>query len=351
MSIAKYLVMYLLLLLVAITVVVGGWSPLAVPGFVFVLIPALDERIGRDTTEPEVRHRLHDALVRAWLPLQTVVLVAALWTVPHRAWWESALLLAGVGVLTGGGGINIGHELMHRANRGDRALAEGLMATVTYTWFCVEHVLGHHRRVATPGDPATARLGETIYAFLPRSILGGLVSFWRLEGACAGRRGIRWWSLRDRRTRYTLALVAIYAALAAVGGGPVVLAFALQSAVAVGLLEVINYVEHYGLVRAEVRPGEYERVKPVHSWNSNHWLTGAFLFNLPRHADHHANAARPYWALRALPDAPELPLGYAAMVMVALVPPLFFRWMDPRVAEVRQTAAMTRCAPRAPEPT
>jgi alkane 1-monooxygenase len=110
--------------------------------------------------------------------------------------------------------------------------------------------------------------------------------------------------------------------------------FAIQSAVAVLLLEVINYVEHYGLARAEVRPGEYERVAPDHSWNSNHWLTAAFLFNLPRHADHHAYASRPFQELRPWADAPEMPVGYPTMVLVALVPPLWFRVMDPRTRAV-----------------
>jgi alkane 1-monooxygenase len=334
-SIVKYLIMYLLLLLVAVTVAVGGWSPLAVPAFVFVLIPVLDQIIGRDDSEPIERHWMHDAVLRAWVPLQVAVMVAALATVPHRPWWESALLMAGLGVATGGGGINIAHELVHRTDKRDRALAEILMTSVSYSWFNVEHVLGHHRWVGTPRDPATARLGESVYRFLPRSIVGGLVSFWHLEKAYAGRRGVRWWSLADRRTRFALVLVAIYAGLGAVGGWPLVGAFLLQSAVAVILLEVINYIEHYGLVRAEIRPGEYERVKPQHSWNSNHWLTGAFLFNLPRHADHHANASRPYWALRPFPEAPQLPLGYAAMVVVALVPPLYFSYMDPRVARAR----------------
>ncbi|MEZ4237887.1 MAG: alkane 1-monooxygenase [Myxococcota bacterium] len=335
MTVLKYLVMYLLMLLVCITIAVGGWSPLSVPAFVFVAIPLLDQVIGADTSEPAGRTWVHDAVVRLWAPLQLVVVAAALATVPHRPAWESVLLLAGVGVMTGAGGITIAHELVHRTTRGDRALAEILMTTVSYPWWLVEHVLGHHRWVGTPRDPATARLGESVYAFLPRSIFGGLASFWSLERAYAARRGIPWWSLRDRRTRYALELVALWAGLAAVGGWAVVGAFAVQAVVGVVLLEVINYIEHYGLVRTEVRPGEYERVKPQHSWNSNHWLTGAFLFNLPRHADHHAHAARPYWDLRPFPDAPELPLGYAGMVLVAMVPPLYRRWMEPRVAAMR----------------
>jgi alkane 1-monooxygenase len=336
MSAVRYFAIYL----IAVAFLRGWWSagawPLVVPLWVFVLIPALDAVVGRDDRDPEPGPGsfLHDLALRLWVPVQLGLVALTLWTAPSLAWGERLLLAASLGILTGAGGINVAHELVHRKSKLDRALGEVLMASVSYTWFCVEHVLGHHRRVATPADPASARLGESVYAFVPRSVAGGLASFVAIEGDYAGRRGIRWWSLRDRRTRYLLGLVGLYAALLALGGPIAVIVFAVQSAVAIVLLEVINYVEHYGLVRSEVRPGEYERVQPRHSWNSTHVVTGAFLFNLPRHADHHAFASRPYWQLRAWPDSPQLPLGYATMVVVALFPPLWFRMMDPAVARV-----------------
>jgi alkane 1-monooxygenase len=305
--------------------------------------------LGRDDTDraPDTGSAwLHDLALRLWVPVQLGLVGLTLWTAPSLGWGELLLLSISLGILTGAGGINVAHELMHRKSKLDRALAEVLMASTTYTWFCVEHVLGHHRRVATPADPASARQGEHVYAFVPRSVVGGLTSFFELERDYAGRRGIRWWSLRDRRTRYTLGLATIYGGLLAVGGPVAVVVFAVQSAAAVALLEVINYVEHYGLTRREVRPGEYERVKPEHSWNSTHVVTGAFLFNLPRHADHHAFASRPYWQLRAWPDAPQLPLGYATMVLVALVPPLWFRMMDPAVARLAAPVSEPSSDPR-----
>lgn len=312
----------------------GGAWPLLVPLWVFVFVPALDALLPHDDREPEPASFLHSLVLRSWVPVQLALVALALWTAPARSWAELVLLAATLGLVTGAGGMNVAHELMHRKSRLDRALAEGLMACTSYTWFCVEHVLGHHRNVGTPADPATARLGEPIYAFVPRSVVGGLASFWTIERDYAGRRGIRPWSLRDRRLRYFLGLAAIYAGLAALGPAALVV-FVVQSAVAIGLLEVINYVEHYGLARREVRPGEYERVRPEHSWNSTHAVTSAFLFNLPRHADHHAYASRPFWELRVWPDAPRLPFGYATMVIVALVPPLWFRMMDPAVLSVR----------------
>ena len=332
MKVLRYGVIYTLATLFVITAFAGSAWPLLVPVIVFGLIPALDVVIGPDGTEQEPRSFLHDFALRIWVPIQLALVATSLWLLPQRTPLEILVLAFSLGIVTGAGGINIAHELMHRKAKGDRALAEILMTSVTYPWFCVEHVLGHHRWVATPRDPATSRLGESVYAFLPRSIVGGFVGFLQIERDYAGRRGIRWWSLADRRMRYALTFLALYVAVFASGGWVAVGAFVLQSLVAVVLLEVINYVEHYGLLREEIEPGRYERVAPKHSWNSTQWLTNAFLFNLQRHADHHAYASRPYWELRPWPEAPQLPLGYATMVVVAMVPPLWFRWMNPRVA-------------------
>lgn len=332
----RYTVIYLMVVAFVTGWLRGGVWPLLVPFWVFVVIPAVDALVGARDSDPEgPGHWFHDLVLRAWVPVQLGLIGLTVWTAPRVGHGEAVLLAVAMGILSGAAGINIAHELMHRKAPLDRALAEVLMTSTSYTWFCVEHILGHHRRVGTPEDPATARLGESVYPFMARSVVGGFLSFLDLERAYAGRRGIPWWSLRDRRTRYLLELAVVYAALGLFAGPVGLLAFSVQSAVAVILLEVINYIEHYGLVRAEVRPGEYERVKPEHSWNSNHVVTGAFLFNLPRHADHHAYASRPYWELRPWPGAPQLPLGYATMLLVALVPPLWFRWMDPAVARVR----------------
>jgi alkane 1-monooxygenase len=315
----------------------GAWL-LAIPLVTFGVVPLLDEGLAPDLSEPASDSGLYDLLVRGYGILQLLLLGLTLAVAPGLDGLELFLAALSLGILTGAGGINVAHELMHRTGRGDRALAELLMLSASYPWFCVEHVLGHHRHVGTPRDPATARLGESLYRFVPRSVLGGLRSFWEIERAYAGRRGIRWWSLRDRRTRYGLSLLALYAGLAALGGGLLAGLFLAQSVVAVLLLEITNYLEHYGLSRAEVKPGEYERVKPEHSWNSNHAVAAAFLFNLPRHSDHHAFASRPYHALRPWPEAPELPHSYPAMVLVALVPPLWFRMMDGRVASVTRSS-------------
>ncbi|MEQ1567162.1 MAG: alkane 1-monooxygenase [Myxococcota bacterium] len=335
----RFALIYLVLGVFAAGMALGGLGPLLVPAVVFGLIPVADGWSGLDTGDPPGRRWLHDALLRLWVPLQLAAIAATV-VYARSAPAGSALLAAvALGICTGAGGITIAHELIHRKSKLDRALGEVLMTSVSYPWFCVEHVLGHHRWVATPRDPATSRLGESVYTFVPRSIVGGLVSFLAIERDYAGRRGIRWWSLRDRRTRYAVTTAATWAVITGVGGPTAAGVFAVQAVVAVVLLEVINYIEHYGLLRPTNAAGEVVRVGPEHSWNSNHALTAAFLFNLPRHADHHAYASRPFDELRAWPDAPELPAGYATMVMVALIPPLWFRTMDERVARTRAATA------------
>ena len=306
--------------------------------YVFVFTPILDALLGLDRRNPdggaETRRRsrrLFDLWLYAWLPCQLVLLV---WTISvcasgALAAWEVAGLITSMGVVSGGGGITVAHELMHRSRRAEKGLAELLMASVSYPHFCIEHVFGHHRWVATPHDPATARFGQSLYGFLPQTLIGGLKSFWQIETERVRRRGVR--GLGDARLRYPL-LVWTFVVVFGAGWGLVGIAlFFAQSAVAVLLLEAINYVEHYGLRRRPIDRGRFERVQPRHSWNSDHWLTGLYLFNLPRHADHHYLASRPYSVLRHLDDSPQLPAGYSTMVLVAVVPPLWRAVMDHRV--------------------
>ena len=286
-----------------------------------------------------------------WIPLQIVAVVGIFWRLATDASltpslgavvetpsdvtaWAPVLTFALLALSTGlmtGIGINVAHELMHRRGRPERAGAEILMVMTTYTHFCVEHVLGHHKHVSTPVDPASSRLGESIYVYLPRTLLGGLRSAWRLEGQRVRRVGIPSWSLRNRRLRYALTLLAVYVFIGATVGAVGVVFMALQSAVAMLLLETINFIEHYGLARREIRPGVYERTMPAHSWNASERMTNWFLFHLQRHADHHHLASRPFFALRHIDDSPQMPTGYAGMILLALVPPLWRRVMDPRV--------------------
>lgn len=317
----------------------GAWTLLPV-AFVFGLLPVLDDRVGRDGWNPARASRgprwRWDLPLWLWVPTQLAAIAFTLWrlTRAETTVLETVGLTVSLGVANGSGGVVIAHELMHRRGRVDRALAEVLMTSVTYAHFCIEHIHGHHRYVATRRDPATSRLGETVFAFVARSTVGGALSAWRLEGARVLRARLPAWTLRDRRLRMPLLTVLAYAAVGWAFGSRGAFLFLAQGVVAVVLLEVVNYLEHYGLTRREIEPGRFERVGPEHSWNSDHLVSNAYLFNLARHSDHHYLASRPYEMLRHRDDdeAPQLPSGYAAMLMVALVPPLWFRIMDPRVA-------------------
>ena len=315
----------------------GVWTFLT-PLVVFVGLPVMDRLVGHDladTAAEGVRGWLFDVMVRLWVPVELGVLALALWSVSTVTWSPVELLglVISTALVTSGGAINAAHALMHRKSALDRGLAEILMTTATYTHFCIEHVHGHHRHVATPADPASARPGETVWAFLPRTLEGGLRSAIRIERERNSRRGLGWFTWRNRLTRYALLVVGSWAAVMLAFGWRGLAFHAVQSLGAVLLLEVINYVEHYGLQRNEVAPGRYERVQPRHSWNANDRVSNWWLYNLQRHADHHAHASRPYYNLRAVEEGPQLPFSYPTMVLIALVPPLW-RWvMDPVLAE------------------
>ena len=249
------------------------------------------------------------------------VLARVLWLASTRSLtgWEFAGLTISTGIMTGYVGIVVAHELMHREDRPRRLLAWVLMSAAIYPHFCVEHVLGHHPRFATPADPATARRGENFYFFVPRSIVGGLIS-----------------AIKLRPVPVLVAYVLIVLVLAGIsaGLGPVAFKLALlQGAIAIVLLEGINYLEHYGLQRKQLANGRYEAPGPAHSWDTSVLVTNLNIFNLGRHSDHHSFSRRPYYRLRHNAEAPQLPHGYATMFLMALVPPLWFATMDRRLDE------------------
>ena len=242
-----------------------------------------------------------------------------------------------VGISGGAFGIVVAHELMHQ-RRVERWLSRVLMSSVTYAHFCVEHVQGHHVLVATPADPASAPPGQGLYRFLVRSTLGGWRSAWRVEVARLKRKGHAVLHPRNRILQDLIVSAGLGAGAVLLWGWVGLLFFFAQSAIAILQLEAINYIEHYGLQRREVSPGVYEAASTRHSWNTHQRLTNDALFNLGRHADHHNFAGRRYQLLRHEPAAPQMPAGYAAMVLLAFVPPLWRRVMDPRAAAAMAAA-------------
>lgn len=309
------------------------WVALGMPWITlvitFLLIPLLDAAVGAPGPGPRAVPAFARWIPRLQLPLQIVLLVQAVRIAPQLEWGQLVVFALAVGTVTGSLGITIAHELGHRSSRLDRFIAKALLVTVCYGHFFVEHVRGHHVRVATPEDPATAPRGMSVYRFIVRSVIGSYLHAWKLEAMRLERKGRRAWPENWVLVGTLLSLALAVAAGWAAGVHGVAL-FVLQAAWAFVLLEIVNYIEHYGLQRRRL-DGKYEPVREEHSWNADFTVSNWILFNLQLHSDHHAHMERPYEALRTVPGAPQMPAGYPAMVLLALVPPLWFATMDPRV--------------------
>ena len=305
------------------------WASIAVA---FVAIPLIDALVGSPRRDggPQPPIPFVRWIPRLQLPLQAALLIGAVRLAPDLSISQLLVFAFAVGTVTGGMGIMIAHELGHRAARLDRAIAKALLVSVAYGHFFVEHVRGHHVRVATPEDPASAPRGMSVYRFIPRSVIGGFRHAWRLERMRLGRRGRSAWHPSNWVLSGSLLSVALLALAWRVSGPPGALLFAVQAVWAFVLLEIINYVEHYGLLRRRV-DGRYEPVREEHSWNADFAVSNWVLFNLQLHSDHHAHMNKPFEQLRTVPEAPQLPAGYPTMVLLALLPPLWFAVMDSRV--------------------
>ena len=305
------------------------WASIAVA---FIAIPLIDALVGsprrgsdRPRPIPFVRW-----IPRLQLPLQAALLVGAVRVAPELPMGQLFVFAFAVGTVTGGMGITIAHELGHRSARLDRAIAKALLVSVAYGHFFVEHVRGHHVRVATPDDPASAPRGMSVYRFIPRSVIGSFRHAWRLEAMRLAHVGRSEWHPTNWVLGGSLLSAGLLALAWLVAGWQGALLFGLQAVWAFVLLEIINYVEHYGLLRRRI-DGRYEPVREEHSWNADFAVSNWVLFNLQLHSDHHAHMNRPFEQLRTVPDAPQLPAGYPTMVLLALVPPLWFAVMDARV--------------------
>ena len=306
------------------------------------LVPLIDLVSGLDPTNPpdEVMEELEEDRYYRWvtwayLPIQYAGLVVGMWFIGTQDAGVAADL--GMALTLGtvaGVGINTAHELGHKRESAERWLARIALAPCFYGHFYIEHNRGHHVRVATPEDPASARMGESFYRFWPRTVLGSLRSSWRLERKRFARRDKHPYRLANDVLSAWLMTLSLWGALIAAFGVGILPYLVVQAIFGITLLELVNYMEHYGMRRQKVGPPDrrrYERVDPSHSWNSNNVATNVLLYHLQRHSDHHANPTRRFQTLRDFPESPVLPTGYAGMMMVALVPPLFRRLMDPRV--------------------
>lgn len=313
----------------------GGWTFLAAAATPLCLA-GLDELLGDEAQLRDTGGSLPRWLPRFYVVVQLAATAWAMWWVARSS--TSFLELLGMtvstGITTGVFGFVAAHELIHSRDRRDRALGLVLLASLFYMHFRIAHLYGHHRRAATFEDPASARLGEGLYAFLVRSVAGQLRESWAFEAQRRRRSGMAVLGPGNRMIRYLL-IEAVFLTAVALAGWRA-LAFVIAIAViAIALLESFNYVAHYGLSRELRRDGRPEPLASHHSWNSGRRMNNASLFNMGRHSDHHRHMARSYERLEPLTGAAQLPSGYAAAIVTALVPPLWRRVMDPRAEAVR----------------
>ncbi len=327
-----------------------GWSVWLWIGpiIILVVVPAIDLIAGLDRSNPpdDVIEQLEQDRYYRWitylyLPIQYLGFVAAFVWIARPEWLGVAPLdtIDKVGIAIsigciGGIGINTAHELGHKKESHERWLSKIALAQSFYGHFYIEHNRGHHVRVATPEDPASSRLGENFYQFWPRTVVGSLKSAWRLEKRRYARKGRHPFRIGNDVLNAWLMSAVLWGAMIAVLGVGILPYLVLQAVVGFSLLEVVNYMEHYGMLRQKVGDGKrqrYERVDPSHSWNSNNIATNVLLYHLQRHSDHHANPTRRYQTLRDFEESPVLPTGYAGMIVLAIVPAIWRRVMDPRV--------------------
>lgn len=317
-----------------------GWAigiPLAIA---WCLIPLLElflkpnpANLSEAEEEMAKKNRWYDWLHYLVVPLQYICLYLFLSTWENNSYtvYETAGRIAVMGLLCGVFGINVGHELGHRANRLEQTLAKSLLLTSLYMHFFTEHNKGHHKRVATPDDPSSARYGEMLYLFYFRTIIFSYLSAWHIANGEARKKHKKALSIHNEMILFHIIQGGFIVLILVLFGWLVTIYYLIAAAIGIMLLETVNYIEHYGLQRKRMADGKYERAMPVHSWNSDHIIGRIFLFELSRHSDHHYLASRKYQILRHHNNSPQMPTGYPGMMILALIPPAWFYVMNRRI--------------------
>lgn len=349
----KYMSPFVLFLLAFQAFSNTGWLSYIPLIFTFVCIPLAElflnpsvKNISAAEEEMLKADKGYDYLLYETVLLQYYALLVFLFslTEPNLDTITRIGRIISMGLLCGIFGINVGHELGHRSNKIEQFMAKMLLLSSQYLHFFIEHNKGHHKQVATPLDPASARRGESLYAFYPRTLIGSYVSAWSIAGRDCKKKGVSVFGWRNEMIQFTAIQVAMLVTIGYFFGIVVLLSYLASAMIGIFLLESVNYIEHYGLQRKETTPGSYERTQPWHSWNSNHVLGRIMLFELSRHSDHHYIASRKYQLLRHMDGAPQMPTGYPGMLILAHIPPLFFRVMDQTFQRLETQQATTTAA-------
>jgi alkane 1-monooxygenase len=332
--------------LVAIISIMGsGITAWLLPIYAFIFIPiaelflpASTENMDEMEEEVALADPLYDWVVYLMVPLQYVMMGLFLYNVSflNNSGWESVGKTFSMGIACGILGINVAHELGHRIKPYERLMSKMLLLTSMYMHFYIEHNRGHHKNVATPLDPATSRYGEILYIFWFRSVVQSYISAWEIEAKMLKKEGKKVWSLQNEMIQFQLIQIAFTVLILFVFGLKGMFAFLAAATIGFLLLECVNYIEHYGLVRKKSGQESYEKVLPAHSWNSNHTIGRLLLFELSRHSDHHYKASRKYQVLRHFDNSPQMPTGYPGMIVLSLFPPIWFFVMHKTIREYRE---------------
>lgn len=336
----KYLVAYIVPVLCVLGIMNGGLWLFVTPVVVFILVPlielvmpSLKSNLSEAHKESKLKNRFFDLILWLNLPIIYGVLFYGLYTFSITSYksYEIVGFLFSLGVVAGSNGINVAHELGHRQDSWERFLGKALLLPSHYMHFYVEHNYGHHLKAATPDDPASARFNETLYAFWVRSVLGQYVSAWEIQKRLNKAHNTPLLGLKNDMFWYTVLQVSYLLAVGLIFSWVTALAAIAIGIIGFTLLEIINYLEHYGLRREQKKSGRYEVVREIHSWNSNHALGRILLYELTRHSDHHYRANKKYQVLDYHEQSPQLPYGYPTMMVIALFPPLWFKLVNKHV--------------------
>lgn len=318
------------------------WSPML---YAWVLMPTLELFIKPDeknlsTAEEELtkKDRIYDYLLYIIVFIQFVTLFVFLSTIRHNEllWWETAGRVFSMGLLCGTFGINVAHELGHRVNKYEQIFAKALLLTSLYMHFFIEHNKGHHKNVATPEDPSSARYNEPVFVFYFRTILFSYLSAWKIANNEMKKKGLTILHWKNEMLQAQIIQLLFVTVILLIFGWLTTIYFLAAAIIGFLLLETVNYIEHYGLQRKQREDGNYERTMPQHSWNSNHILGRLMLFELSRHSDHHYLASRKYQVLQHHENAPQLPTGYPGSMILAMLPPLWFYIMNKKIRQLKK---------------
>ncbi len=338
----KYLFVLVLPISVFISFNYTGWLTYLPLIVVFGLIPTLEllfnadkKNFTKDEEKEEKENKLYTGILYLMIPVQ-IYFLYLFFNVIDSSLPLSDLIgrIAAMGLMCGVIGINIGHELGHRNNRFDQFLGEVLLLTSINTHFLPYHNAGHHFNVATPKDAATARKNELLYVFWIRSHFMSYIQAWEAENNRLKLDNRSWFHIQNRMIVYTICNILLLGSIYYFLGTFALLCFLGAATFGILLLETVNYIEHYGLLRKKNEHGRYEKVKRIHSWNSDHVIGKLMMFNLSRHSDHHYNGSKHYQLLKSLPESPQMPTGYPGMMLLSLVPPLWFAYMNKKLQKI-----------------